>query len=50
MDEPKVKPYRSGQIRFFVLFLLAMTVFGNQYAFNNPQALEDSLEKDLDIG
>lgn len=27
-----------------------MTVFGNQYAFNNPQALEASMEKDLEIG
>jgi len=44
------KPYRSRKIRFFVLFLLSMVVFGNQYAFNNPQALEDSMEKDLDIG
>ena len=43
-------PYRNGPIRFFLLFLLAMVVFGNQYAFNNPQALQDSIEKDLDIG
>jgi MFS family permease len=27
-----------------------MVVFGNQYAFNNPQALEEYMEKDLDIG
>ena len=36
-------PYRNGPIRFFLLFLLAMVVFGNQYAFNNPQALQDSI-------
>ena len=47
---PHHTPYRNGSIRFLVLFLLAMVVFGNQYAFNNPQALEDSIEKDLDIG
>lgn len=48
MEPPK--PYRSKPIRFLVLFLVSMVVFGNQYAFNNPQALEDSMEKDLDIG
>ena len=26
-----------------LLFLLAMVVFGNQYAFNNPQALQHSI-------
>ena len=44
------KPYRSQPIRFFVLFLVSMVVFGNQYAFNNPQALEQAMEDDLDIG
>jgi len=48
--EEVTKPYRSGRIRFFILFLLSMVVFGNQYAFNNPQALEESMEKDLQIG
>jgi len=48
--EEAIKPYRSGRIRFFILFLLSMVVFGNQYAFNNPQALEESMEKDLQIG
>lgn len=44
------QPYRSQRIRFFVLFLVSMVVFGNQYAFNNPQALEKYMEEDLDIG
>lgn len=44
------QPYRSQKIRFFVLFLVSMVVFGNQYAFNNPQALEKYMEEDLDIG
>jgi hypothetical protein len=43
-------PYRSQRIRFFVLFLVSMVVFGNQYAFNNPQALEIHMEEDLGIG
>ncbi len=34
------QPYRTRSIRFLVLFLASMAVFGNQYAFNNPQALE----------
>ena len=42
--------YRSGPIRFFLLFLLSMVVLGTQYAFNNPQALEKSIEQDLGIG
>lgn len=50
MAEPGLRPYRSGSIRFLSLFLLSMVVFGNQYAFNNPQALEESMETDLDIG
>lgn len=49
MEEEQFKSYRSGRIRFLVLFLLSMVVFGNQYAFNNPQALEESMEKDLHI-
>lgn len=49
-NEPSTqKPYRHGRIRFVTLFLLAMVVFGNQYAFNNPQALQDSLMEELDI-
>ena len=44
------QPYRSQKIRFFVLFLVSMVVFGNQYAFNNPQALELHMEEDLGIG
>lgn len=43
-------PYRSQRIRFLVLFLASMVVFGNQYAFNNPQALELHMEEDLGIG
>lgn len=43
-------PYRSQRIRFFILFLVSMVVFGNQYAFNNPQALELHMEEDLGIG
>jgi MFS family permease len=44
------QPYRSRKIRFFILFLVSMVVFGNQYAFNNPQALEKYMEEDLNIG
>jgi MFS family permease len=47
-DAPQ--PFRSQKTRFFVLFLVSMVVFGNQYAFNNPQALEQYMEEDLDIG
>jgi MFS family permease len=44
-----VKPYRQGNIRFVVLFLLIMVVFGNQYAFNNPQALQEPIQHELGI-
>lgn len=40
-------PYRNRRIRFLVLFLLSMVVFANMYTFNNPQALQDSLMKEL---
>jgi hypothetical protein len=42
MHALNTKPYRHGKIRFFALFLASMLMFGNQYAFNNPQALEES--------
>lgn len=32
--------YRKGKIRFAFLFLIVFVAFGNEYAFNNPQALE----------
>ena len=43
------EPFRNGKIRFLVLFLLSMSMFGNQYAFNNPQAMEGNMIIDLDI-
>lgn len=43
------EPYRGKKVRFWVLLLLSMVIFGNQYAFNNPQALEKSIEHDLEI-
>lgn len=45
----KVKPYRHGTIRFWALFLASMLMFGNQYAFNNPQALEETFLEELHI-
>lgn len=33
------QPYRSRRVRFWLLLLLSMVIFGNQYAFNNPQAI-----------
>lgn len=33
-----------------MLFFISMVVFGNEFAFNNPQALEVNMEKDLNIG
>lgn len=35
--------------RFLVIVLASLLLFGNMYAFDNPQALEESLEKELDI-
>ena len=49
IDNIQIEPYRNGKIRFFVLFLLSMSMFGNNYAFNNPQALESQMIADLDI-
>lgn len=45
----RTKPYRDGKIRFVALFLASMLMFGNQYAFNNPQALEETFLEELDI-
>jgi MFS family permease len=40
---------RESPIRFLLLAILIFVAFANEYAFNNPQALEDSMEKILDI-
>jgi MFS family permease len=42
-------PYRTRPVRFLVLLLLSLVVVGNQYAFNNPQALEETMEETLSI-
>lgn len=32
--------FKKGRVRFIFLFLIVLVAFGNEYAFNNPQALE----------
>ena len=49
MRQISTKPYRHGKIRFVALFLASMLMFGNQYAFNNPQALEETFLEELHI-
>jgi MFS family permease len=41
--------YKKGKIRFLLLLLIVLVAFGNEYAFNNPQALEETLYEHLDI-
>ena len=41
--------YKKGRIRFVLLFSIVFVAFGNQYAFNNPQALQESLYEHLNI-
>lgn len=36
-------PYKQGRIRYLLLLLIVLVAFANEYAFNNPQALEDAL-------
>jgi hypothetical protein len=31
--------FKKERIRFLFLFLIVIVAFGNEYAFNNPQAL-----------
>lgn len=38
------KPYRHGNVRFFALALLAFVQIANEYSFNNPQALQDTIQ------
>lgn len=50
MDEPVHPPnIKSTWWRFLVIILAAFLLFGNMYAFDNPQALEDSLETELNL-
>lgn len=41
--------YKKGKVRFALLFLIVCVAFGNEYAFNNPQALEETLYEHLNI-
>lgn len=34
---------------FFALCFITLASFGNNYAFNNPQALHESIKETLDI-
>jgi hypothetical protein len=42
-------PFRKGRVRFLFLLLVVLVAFGNEYAFNNPQALEETIYKHLKI-
>lgn len=42
-------PFRNGKIRFLVLILLALVLVTLMFAFNNPQALQDSIMKELKL-
>ena len=43
------KSYRQGSVRWVALFLSAFLMIGNNYSFDNPQALENALELQLSI-
>jgi hypothetical protein len=50
MNEDSPPPrMKASWWRFLVIILASLLLFGNMYAFDNPQALEDSLEKELNI-
>jgi hypothetical protein len=46
IQPPKMK---ASWWRFLVIIMASLLLFGNMYAFDNPQALEDSIEIELDI-
>lgn len=43
------KSLKTSWLRFLVMGLASLMLFGSIYCFDNPQALEDSIEKELDI-
>lgn len=41
--------YRHSSIRYLVLVLIVVLLFSNEYCFNNPQALQSTIEEQLQI-
>lgn len=48
-DRQTVPHARMSRVRFILLFILILVAFTNEYAFNNPQALEESMQQILNI-
>ena len=40
---------RKTRIRFFALAMAALLMFGNNYAFDNPQALQKQIMRDVGV-
>lgn len=41
--------YKKRPVRYLLLGLIVLIAFANEYAFNNPQALEETLYERLHI-
>lgn len=41
--------YRHTSVRYLILFLLIIVLVANEYTFNNPQALQGSIQDSLHI-
>jgi hypothetical protein len=40
---------RKTKVRFFALAMAALLMFGNNYSFDNPQALQKPIMKDVGL-
>lgn len=40
---------REGNVRFFALAMAALLMFGNNYSFDNPQALQKPIKEDVGL-
>ena len=44
-EEPGRKSLKASWLRFLVMALASLMLFGSIYCFDNPQALEDPIEE-----
>ena len=49
LSHPKVKSYRFTNMRWLALTLACINLFGNYYAYDNPQSLQDALQTKLGL-
>ncbi|CAD8099178.1 unnamed protein product [Paramecium sonneborni] len=48
-EEMNEDEYENSRLKYIIMMLACLLMFENNYSFDNPQALQKQLTKDLDI-